>query len=293
MAAAAGAAVPHQHHDQQQAHSVVTTHGSQKRHSKRQRQHPQQHPAPACAARLAAEHPAEAAHMRQLAAAELARLQAEAQQQQQQQQQQQAQQQQQQQQPRKRRWLRAKQQAAAAELGSAGAAVDASAAAEAAAAAAGDAASTLPAELPPRFTDAELMRFALMQGLRRARTPQQRAAALREGAAAAARTALWLQQHPFSTPTELQRYAHLARWDVRGGRAVWWRQLPCPCRLLLLSCGTQADEPDAECPSSRLLEPCRRAWTRRGTPSCASPSAARCPSAAAARPWPLPTPSSL
>lgn len=68
--------------------------------------------------------------------------------------------------------------------------------------------------LPPRFTDAELMRFAMMHGLLRATTPAQRLAALREGAAAAARTARWLGEHPFSSEDELERFAHLVSWQV-------------------------------------------------------------------------------
>lgn len=71
--------------------------------------------------------------------------------------------------------------------------------------------------LPPRFTDAELMRFAMMHGLLRATTPAQRQAALQEGAAAAARTARWLGEHPFSTEAELQRFAHLVSWQVSAG----------------------------------------------------------------------------
>lgn len=78
--------------------------------------------------------------------------------------------------------------------------------------------------LPPRFTDAELVRFAIMQGLLQAASPAEREARLREGASAAARTALWLERHLFSSDAELGRFAHLVRWEVRpaarAGRAV-------------------------------------------------------------------------
>ena len=72
-----------------------------------------------------------------------------------------------------------------------------------------------PEPLPARFTDAELVRFAIMQGLLQAASPAEREAKLREGAAAAARTALWLERHPFSSDDELTRFAHLVRWEVR------------------------------------------------------------------------------
>jgi hypothetical protein len=57
------------------------------------------------------------------------------------------------------------------------------------------------------------MRFAIMHGLLRADSEQQRQAALAEGAAAAARTAVWLGQHPFATPEDLERYGHLVSWQ--------------------------------------------------------------------------------
>ncbi|PRW60524.1 Sec14 cytosolic factor [Chlorella sorokiniana] len=68
-------------------------------------------------------------------------------------------------------------------------------------------------QLPARLTDAELVRFAIMQGLLQAASPAERETKLREGAAAAARTALWLEQHPFSSDEELSRFAHLVRWE--------------------------------------------------------------------------------
>ncbi|KAI3429848.1 hypothetical protein D9Q98_010160 [Chlorella vulgaris] len=67
-------------------------------------------------------------------------------------------------------------------------------------------------QLPPRFTDAELMRFCCMHGLLRAGSPAERQAALRDGAAAAARTAHWLRDHTFASEEELLRFAHLISW---------------------------------------------------------------------------------
>lgn len=174
---------------------------------------------------LAAQHAGEMRHMRQLAAAELARLDAAsgsaADQQQQQQQQR----------PRaKRRWGGT---AAAAEPppppglppAAAAAAVAGTpgggAAAGSGSGPAGGAAAQAPPpqqQLPPllpRFTDAELMRFAIMHGLLRAGTAAERRQALREGAAAAARTAAWLRGHPFCSEEELQRFGHLVQWRVR------------------------------------------------------------------------------
>ena len=87
-------------------------------------------------------------------------------------------------------------------------------------------------QLPARFTDAELVRFAIMQGLLQAASPAEREAKLREGAAAAARTALWLERHPFSSDDELSRFAHLVRWEVRSCCAV----LAVLCMLLCRAC---------------------------------------------------------
>ena len=93
-------------------------------------------------------------------------------------------------------------------------------------------------QLPPRFTDAELVRFAIMQGLLQAASPAEREAKLQEGAAAAARTALWLERHPFSSDDELSRFAHLVRWEVRVCCAVLaiLCLLRCACCAVLL-CG--------------------------------------------------------
>jgi hypothetical protein len=70
------------------------------------------------------------------------------------------------------------------------------------------------APLPPRFTDAELMRFAVHNGYLRARSPAAREAALRKGAAAAAETARWLAAHAFATDAELARFARFVRWGA-------------------------------------------------------------------------------
>jgi hypothetical protein len=66
--------------------------------------------------------------------------------------------------------------------------------------------------LPPRITDAELLRFAFSHGLLRATTPDARRRALVGGAAAAARTAAWLRSEPFSNDADLERFSHLIHW---------------------------------------------------------------------------------
>lgn len=70
-------------------------------------------------------------------------------------------------------------------------------------------------QLPPRFDGAELMRFAVAHGLLRATSPAERAAALHGAAAAAAHTAVWLEEHSFAGDEELARFAHLVHWQVR------------------------------------------------------------------------------
>ena len=108
--------------------------------------------------------------------------------------------------------------------------------------------------LPPRFTDAELIRFAMMHGLLRATTPAQHRAALREGAAAAARTAVWLREHPFSSDAELARFAHLIGWQVRGGAPTHGYNAP-----------TWQPHPAAPPPRTHLPLPCpATAGHRRG-----------------------------
>jgi hypothetical protein len=119
-------------------------------------------------------------------------------------------------------------------------------------------------QLPPRFTDAELMRFCCMHGLLRAGSPAERQAALRDGAAAAARTAHWLRDHTFASEEELLRFAHLISWKVRG---------PCSPGPLACACCHAAGR------ISRLqqlqLVPCAAAGVK--WPTCPSLLPACCP----------------
>ena len=70
------------------------------------------------------------------------------------------------------------------------------------------------ASLPPRFDDAELLRYAGHHGYFAARrTPAQREAAVRGGAAAAAATVAWLRRHAFASEAELDSYHHLISWE--------------------------------------------------------------------------------
>jgi hypothetical protein len=78
------------------------------------------------------------------------------------------------------------------------------------------AASTAPQLLPPPLDDAELMRYAIMYGLLTAHSAAERQAALTAGAAAAARTAAWYDSGPFVSEAELRRFEHLASWQVRS-----------------------------------------------------------------------------
>eukprot|EP00887_Chlorella_sp_A99_P003874 scaffold11.g3874.t1 len=71
-----------------------------------------------------------------------------------------------------------------------------------------------PAPLPARFTDAELMRFALLKGYARARGAGERAAALAAAAEQVAHTAAWLAHHSFASAEELARFGDLVWWEA-------------------------------------------------------------------------------
>jgi hypothetical protein len=71
--------------------------------------------------------------------------------------------------------------------------------------------------LPERFSDAELMRFAVHHGFLCAQSPAERERALGHAAAAAAETAVWLLHHTFASDAELQKYEHLVWWDRADG----------------------------------------------------------------------------
>ena len=76
-----------------------------------------------------------------------------------------------------------------------------------------------PAGLPPRFTDTELMRFAVLAGWTRARSDAEREAALRRAAEQVCRTAAWLAHHRFADEAELTRFRQLIYWaapDAEG-----------------------------------------------------------------------------
>jgi hypothetical protein len=70
--------------------------------------------------------------------------------------------------------------------------------------------------LPPRISDAELMRFAVHQGYLRAASAAERERAVQGGGAAAADTARWLARHPFAGDEELLQHAHLVWWAAPG-----------------------------------------------------------------------------
>ena len=76
--------------------------------------------------------------------------------------------------------------------------------------------------LPPRFTDLELLRYAILTGLPHARTEADRTAALQRAAIQVAHTAAWLEHHPFSTPEEMAGFGDLIFWDApdADGRPV-------------------------------------------------------------------------
>lgn len=67
-------------------------------------------------------------------------------------------------------------------------------------------------QLPERFSDAELMRYAVTKGYLRAESHKERQLAMHQGVAAAASTAAWLQSHPFASDDELAAYSHLLWW---------------------------------------------------------------------------------
>lgn len=71
-----------------------------------------------------------------------------------------------------------------------------------------------PSELPPRFTDVELMRFAVLSGWTRARNDAEREASLHRAAEQICRTAAWLAHHHFASEAELARFRDLIFWDA-------------------------------------------------------------------------------
>lgn len=71
--------------------------------------------------------------------------------------------------------------------------------------------------LPPRFTDAELMRHAVHQGFLRTHDDASRARALSHAATSVAHTVEWLRRHEFASEDELQQYAHLLWWSDAAG----------------------------------------------------------------------------
>lgn len=66
--------------------------------------------------------------------------------------------------------------------------------------------------LPKRFTDAELMRYAIHHGFLRAHDDSGRIRALHHAATAAAATAEWLGRYPFASDAQLERFSHLVWW---------------------------------------------------------------------------------
>jgi len=68
------------------------------------------------------------------------------------------------------------------------------------------------APLPPRFTDAELMRHAIHHGFLRAKDAAGRSRALSYATSSVAHTVEWLRCHNFSTEEELERFEHLVWW---------------------------------------------------------------------------------
>ena len=70
-----------------------------------------------------------------------------------------------------------------------------------------------------RFTDAEIMRYALHYGFLRARDASGRERALHQSAQAVAATAKWQSNYKFSSEEDLERFKHLVWWtndDVSG-----------------------------------------------------------------------------
>ncbi|KAL4531423.1 hypothetical protein Ndes2437A_g08753 [Nannochloris sp. 'desiccata'] len=75
----------------------------------------------------------------------------------------------------------------------------------------------------PRFTDSELMRYAIHHGFLRAHGDAARQRALHHAALAAAETARWIINYPFASENQLQRFSHL----------IWWTQSPTTSRPVL------------------------------------------------------------
>ena len=74
-----------------------------------------------------------------------------------------------------------------------------------------------------RFTDSELMRYAIHHGFLRARDDAGRQRALHHATLAAAETAEWLERYPFASDAILQKFSHL----------VWWTQAAPDARAVL------------------------------------------------------------
>ncbi len=69
----------------------------------------------------------------------------------------------------------------------------------------------------PRFTDSELMRYAIHHGFLRARGDAARHRALHHAALAAAESAQWIVSYPFASDKELERFSHLIWWTISPG----------------------------------------------------------------------------
>lgn len=75
----------------------------------------------------------------------------------------------------------------------------------------------------PRFTDSELMRYAIHYGFLRAHGEAARQSALHHSGLAAAETAQWFTAYPFASEDQLQRFSRL----------IWWTSSPSTSRPVL------------------------------------------------------------